>query len=221
MSELTQIDPRLLRPNPWNTNRMSAENEEKLRNSIRRNGLIGAIVVRELDDGSLEIIGGEHRAQIAIEEGLDEVAVHNLGYLTDEKAKELMLLDNGRYGQDDAFELAELLDELATSSDTDLSSFMPFSSEDMDKLMTSTDIDLDALDDELNDDIGEVEITKEKREAPVQTHQILRFKVSMDDVEAVQRTIHRIMQEQGFTDEDSLTNAGDALVYLTGAFDHE
>lgn len=221
MHELTQIDPRLLKPNPWNTNQMSAENEDKLRNSIRRNGLLGAVVVRELDDGSLEIIGGEHRAKIAIEEGIDKVAVHNLGYLSDEKAKELMLLDNGRYGQDDAFSLAELLDELAASSDADLSSFMPFSSEDMDKLMTATDIDLDALDDELNDDIGDVEITTEKREAKAQTHQVLRFKVAMDDVEKVQRVINRIMQEQGFTDEDSLTNAGDALVHLTGEFDDE
>lgn len=221
MSEVIQIDPRRLKRNTWNTNKVSSENEEKLRNSIRRNGLIGAIVARELSDGSLEIIGGEHRAQIAQEEGLDEVVVHNIGFVTDARAKELMLLDNGRYGQDDAFELAEMLDELAASGEIDLSSFMPFSSEDMDKLMTATDIDLDALDDELNDEPGEVSTTSEKREAAIQTHQVLRFKVGMDDVDRVQAVINRVMQEQGFSDSDSMTNAGDALVYLAGEFDDE
>lgn len=219
MSVVTKIDPRRLKRNPWNTNKVSAENEEKLRNSIRRNGLLGVIVARELDDGSLEIIGGEHRAQIAIEEGMTEVDVQNIGYITDERAKELMLLDNGRYGQDDAFELAALLDEL--SKDTDLSTFMPFSSEDMDKLLTTTNIDLDALDDELNDDLDDVELVKEKREAPIQTHQILRFKVAMDDVELVQRVINRIKAEQGLDDADSLTSAGDALVHLAGEYDDE
>lgn len=221
MSEVIQIDPRRLKRNTWNTNKVSAENEEKLRNSIRRNGLIGAIVARELNDGTLEIIGGEHRAQIAIEEGLDEVVVHNIGFVSDARAKELMLLDNGRYGQDDAFELADLLDELAASGEVDLSSFMPFTSEDMDKLMTATDIDLDALDDELNDEPGVVERTTEKREAAIQTHQVLRFKVAMDDVDRVQAVINRVMEEQGFTDSDSMTNAGDALVYLAGEFDDE
>ncbi|BBI61696.1 chromosome partitioning protein ParB [Vreelandella sulfidaeris] len=198
---------------------MSSENEAKLRNSIRRNGLLGAIVARELNDGSLEIIGGEHRVEIAIEEGIEKVAVHNLGFLPDDKAKELMLLDNGRYGQDDAFELAALLDEL--SVDVDLASFMPHSSEDMDKLLTTTNIDLDALDDELNSDLEDVAVTSEKRETPTQTHQVLRFKVGMDDVDRVQRVMNRIMAEQGFSESDSMTNAGDALVHLVGEYDDE
>lgn len=219
MSEVIKIDPRKLRKNAFNTNKMSAENVEKLRNSIRRNGLIGAIVARENDLGELEIIGGEHRVQIAIEEGLTDVAVHNIGYISDDRAKELMLLDNGRYGQDDAFELASLMDELSASGDVDLASFMPYSSEDLDKLMSVTDIDLDSLDDDPEDEIGEVERTTEKREAPLQTHQVLRFRVSMDDVARVQAVVGRVMAEQGFNDEDSMTNAGDALVHLVGAFD--
>ena len=219
MYKVTKVNPRLLKRNPWNTNKVSAENEEKLRNSIRRNDLLGVIVARELDDGSLEIIGGEHRAQIAVEEGLTEVHVQNVGFITDERAKELMLLDNGRYGQDDAFELAALLDEL--SQDADLSSFMPYSSEDMDKLLTTANIDLDALDDELNDDLEDIEVTREKREAPIQTHQILRFRVAMDDVERVQRVINRIKTEQGLDELDSMTAAGDALVHLVGELDDE
>lgn len=219
MYKVTKVNPRLLKKNPWNTNKVSAENEEKLRNSIRRTGLLGVIIARELNDGSLEIIGGEHRAQIAVEEGLTEVDVQNVGFITDERAKELMLLDNGRYGQDDAFELAALLDEL--SQDADLSTFMPYSSEDMDKLLTTANIDLDALDEELNDDLDDIEVTREKREAPIQTHQILRFKVAMDDVERVQRVINRIRMEQGLDDTDSLTSAGDALVHLVGELDDE
>ena len=48
----------------------------------------------------------------------------------------------------------------------------------------------------------------------VQSHQIMRFKVPMEDAPAIQDVIESIMKSQGFTDDDSLMNAGNALVYL-------
>jgi len=221
MSEIQKVDPRELRKNSWNTNKMTAENEEKLRTSVRRNGLLGVVLVRELKDGSMEIVGGEHRVDIAIEDGQSTVNVQNLGKISDARAKEMMLLDNGRYGQDDPFELAGILDELAAGGDVDLSTFMPFASEDMDKLLSTTDIDLDSLDYLDEPDYTGVEVTTEKRESKVQSHQVLRFKVTMDDAAAVKRVIDKIMESRGFTEEDSLTNAGDALVYLAGEYANE
>ncbi|MFH3733079.1 chromosome partitioning protein ParB, partial [Acinetobacter baumannii] len=60
----------------------------------------------------------------------------------------------------------------------------------------------------------EVELPKTTK---VQTHQIMRFKVPIEDVDAITKLIEKTIKAQGFTESDSLTNAGDALVYLLGS----
>ena len=100
-----EVETSRLRPNPWNTNAVSPENEEKLRRSIERFGVFKPIICRELPGGTLEILGGEHRWQTAREMGLDTVPVVNLGAVSDERAKEIGLVDNGRYGEDDTLAL--------------------------------------------------------------------------------------------------------------------
>ena len=42
----------------------------------------------------------------------------------------------------------------------------------------------------------------------------MRFKVPIEDAEFVTALIERTRKTQRFTDEDSLTNAGNALVHL-------
>ena len=74
-----EVETSRLRPNPWNTNHVTPENEEKLRASIARFGVFKPIICRELQDGTLEILGGEHRWQTARDMGLDTVPVVNLG----------------------------------------------------------------------------------------------------------------------------------------------
>ena len=202
------VDPRLLQSNPWNTNIVSPENEAKLEESIRRFGLFKPIVVREIDGGTLEIIGGEHRCDIAIRMGYDEVPIINLGPIDDKKAKEIGLVDNGRYGADDTLQLAELLGDLGVSPE-ELSTFMPYSESEFATIFSSVNIDLDGLD--LPDDMETPALPTAK---PPQTHQIMRFKVPMDDVGTLTDMIERTMKEQRFTDEDSLSNAGNALVHL-------
>lgn len=155
-----------------------------------------------------EIIGGEHRWRAAKELGLDKVAVINLGEISDEEAKKISLIDNGRYGEDDAFKLSELLSGLGDISD--LSSYMPYSDQSLETLFSNTSINLD----ELEVDEEELEESAPATERPPQTHVVMRFKVAIEDSEKVQKLIEKIMKEQGYTESDSLTNAGDALVYL-------
>lgn len=202
------IDPRQLWSNSWNTNIVSPENEAKLEESIRRFGLFKPIVVRERADGELEIIGGEHRCDIAIRLGYEEVPVINLGKIDDKKAKEIGLVDNGRYGADDTLQLAGLLGELGVSAE-ELSTFMPYSESEFASIFSSVDIDLDDLD--LPDDM-ETPVTPSTK--PAQTHQIMRFKIPLDDVGTITDMIERTMKEQRFSDEDSLSNAGNALVHI-------
>ena len=208
--EYLEIDPGELWPNPWNSNVVSPENERKIEEGIKRHGMFKPTIVRTLLDGRLQIIGGQHRAMIAKRLGLLTVPVMNLGRIDEARAKEIGLIDNGRYGEDDIVKLNEILHDLGGIDE--LIDVMPWSSEEID-IFSSTNIALDALSD-LDSPSEEVELPKTTK---VQTHQIMRFKVPIEDVDAITKLIEKTIKAQGFTESDSLTNAGDALVYLLGS----
>lgn len=204
----SNANPALLKKNPWNTNVVSPENELKLQASIERFGMFKPIVVRTLADGSLQILGGQHRNDIAVRKSMPTVPIMNLGQIDDDTAKEIGLVDNGRFGEDDTLALAELLKGMASADE--LATFMPMSDAEFASITAAVNIELDDLDlppDE--DSMPTLPATK----LP-QTHQIMRFKVPVDDVAAVTEAVERTMKLQGFTESDSLTNAGDALVFL-------
>lgn len=201
------VEVNQLQGNPWNPNVLDAEAEQKLDASLKRLGVFKPIIVRELKD-KLEIIGGHHRWESAKRIGVKEVPIVNLGEMDDTRAKEIGLADNGRWGHDDAGLLAEVLNDLETD---ELADFLPFTQKDFDAIFTSAEVNLDDLDlDDEDDDILDVDTT-----APP-THTIMRFKVPVLDAEILSERIKRVMKEQDYTSGDSLTNAGDALVYMLG-----
>lgn len=205
-ANMGEVEINRLRPNPWNTNTVSPDNELKLRASIERFGVFKPIICRELPGGTLEILGGEHRWQTARELGYETVPVVNLGAISDEKAKEIGLVDNGRYGEDDTLALAELLKDLGT----DILSIMPYSELELDAIFSTTTIaleDLDSHDEPLPD------LTSPTTK-PVKTHEIMRFKVPVEDSEFIRKLIESTMNAQGFIDDDAMSNAGNALVHL-------
>lgn len=203
------VDPNTLTFSPWNVNSVSPENQQKLVESIRRNGLFRPVVVRELDDGTLQVIAGEHTTLAAIELKYARIDVYNLGKLDDIKAKEISIIDNQHYGHEDAFGLAELLKQL----EGDVEAFLPMSDANLKAIFKATSVDLDTL--ELPDTSG-LPVTHPDDElavAPV-TSVFMKFRVPIGDNEFVQRCIEAVMKRQGFTGADSLANAGDALVYI-------
>lgn len=207
--ELLRLDPASLTPNPWNTNVVSPDNEAKIDASLKRLGMFKPIVVRTLADGTLEILGGAHRRDSAIRLGLPDVPVINLGTISDKKAKEIGLVDNGRYGNDDSIGLAALLEELG--SPDELGSFLPFTATDFESIFSSVNIALDDLDSLDDDTTAAPSATAAK---PAQTHVILRFKVPVGDSATITEKVEKVMKRQRFSDEDSLTNAGNALVHI-------
>ena len=156
--KIEQVPINQLTPNPYNTNVVSPDNEEKIKESLRRFGQFKPILVREQEEG-FEIIGGEHRWRAAKELGLDKVAVINLGEISDEEAKKISLIDNGRYGEDDAFKLSELLSGLGDISD--LSSYMPYSDQSLETLFSNTSINLDEL------EVDEEELEKQNKKLKI------------------------------------------------------
>lgn len=183
--KLAFVDPRVLVKNSWNPNKMSPEAEAKLRNSLQQHGHIRPILVRELDDGRLEIIGGEHRTELSIDLGMETVPVMNLGRISDEAAKRALMIDNSRYGQDDAGLLSELLSDIGTADD--LAEWMAMDVDQLTALLGAAEVPdteelLGALDD--LDAIGEEEeIPVPTRE--IKTHQPMKFKVPVEDAEFI------------------------------------
>lgn len=213
---LSYLDPRELVANPFNPNIVSPDNERKLDASLKRNAMFKPVVARELEDGRLEILGGQHRVESAIRLGFESVPVFNLGRVDDARAKEICLVDNSRYGADDTLELSRLLESLNLDAN-ELASFLPYSDADLSAIFSTADIDLDDLltteEEERAAQVSssEVKVTK--------THQIMRMKVPLEDADRVTKAMQRIMKTQGFIESDSLTNAGDALVYLVNTFE--
>lgn len=193
-------------PNDFNVNVVSPDNEAKIEESLKRFGFFKPVICRQTR-GKIEIVGGEHRWAAAKRLGYKEVPILNLGEIDDKRAKEISLVDNGRYGSDDTLQLAELLESLGNPDD--IATFMPFSETDLASIFSSINIALDDLD--IDDTEPAPSMPKEK---PIQTHAIMRFKVPVDDQAWVVELIEKTMKEQKFTESDSLTNAGDALVYL-------
>lgn len=204
-----------LRKNPWNTNKVSPENELKIRESLNRNGMFKPIVVRQVEgvDG-YEILGGEHRWEQAIELGESDVPVANLGFITDKQAKEIGLIDNARYGADDTLGLSELLKEIGDVPE--LQSFLPYQQADIDAIFSASVIALDDLEiDESFEKTPEVE-DEAPAAKPPKTHTIMKFKVPLADAEKLTAVIAKTQKDYGYTADDELTNAGDALVHLLG-----
>lgn len=203
------IDPSLLTASPWNVNIVSPQNEERIEHSLKTIGFFKPILARTMPDGSLEILAGEHRWRAAVRLKHETVPVINLGPLDDVKAKEISLIDNGRYGHDDAMRLAEILKEIGTE---DAVALLPYSDAEFQALLTTEALDLDSLGLGSADDTGKS--LAEMAASKAQTHQLMRFKVPMEDSGKIQRLVERTMKEQGFTKEDVMSNAGNALVHL-------
>ena len=208
--QIADTDINLLKPNTWNTNQVSLENQDKIKASLERFGMFRPILVRETKTEQLEIVGGQHRWQVAKKLGYKTIPVVNLGLLDDKAAKEIGLVDNGRYGEDDTLMLAELLSSLGDTQD--ILSYMPYTNDELEGIFLSSSIALDELN--IDDDELEGLSLSDIPAKPLQTHQIMRFKIPMEDSTSLQKLIESTMRSQGFLEEDSLSNAGNALVHL-------
>lgn len=200
-----------LRPNPWNTNFVSPENEAKLEKSFDEFGMFKPIVVRELDNGQFEILGGAHRFKIAVKRGLKEVPIFSLGKISEDKAKKIGLADNARYGDDDTFKLGELLRELGSAED--ILSFLPYTGDELDSIFSASDVNLDDLEGGISDSDTSV---SDDLPTVFQTHRIMKFKVPIEQAEFVEKMIKHAVKAKGYSEPDALENAGMALVDLLG-----
>jgi ParB family chromosome partitioning protein len=211
--EIVHVTPNLLSPNPWNSNSVGPEMEQRLRASIEEFGLYKPIIVRELSDGSLQILGGEHRWRVACQMGLALVPIVNVGPLEDRRAKAMGLADNGQYGEDDASKLALILQDIGVE---DVQNLLPYSAQDLAGMFAAADVDLANLGFDDNDEVPPLPDAGATR--PTVTHELMRFKVPVEDRERVERLIQNVIKTKGFAaEQDSMVAAGMALVEICNA----
>ena len=75
--------------NPWNPKVKRSKEYEKVKESVRVNGLSMPIVVREINDGNFkyQVLDGEQRLTAALDLGFDKIWIVDLGEISDEEAK--------------------------------------------------------------------------------------------------------------------------------------
>lgn len=218
--DVEYVDPHELRPNPWNPNNVDPINQTKLENSIRRDGIKRPIVVRQLSNGDYQIIGGQHRTEAAIELGMKKIPIINRGKISDAEAKKETLLDNYRYGSDNLDRLSALLSDPDIGDAATLLDTMPIDEEELAEYfshLTSETIDLDIekeLDDGSKHDDDDEDTVDLSTGKPLRTHQIIRFRVSVEDQAKLAELLKQVKIDEGYVTSDDLTNDGDALVHL-------
>lgn len=194
--KLETISPFALKANPWNTNKVDRENFDKLKLSVKNLGNFKPVIVRQLEDGSFEIIGGYHRVEVAKELGFPTVPIVNLGELDDSRAKEISLVDNTRYGEDDTELLSKLLDEIDTEL---LTAIMPDAPE------TLPDIE---------DASKAIEEEIERERSEESEFKTLKFKLDIDRAEEIEAVLSITAHDKGFTFPDGYSNWSEALYHL-------
>ncbi len=203
-----------LAPNPWNTNKLDATAYRKLRESIERLGVFKPVVVRELENGELEIIGGEHRWSVVNELGWDEIQVANVGCISDAEAKAISVLDNERFGEDDEIAFQRLLEDIQSDLDFDLADVMDVNF-DLDQVLTASGVDADELLDGLDDDLDATpERSKEKVETGTDSKQTMRFRLDHDEASEIKNIVNSVIAEQGISTGSEFDDAGEAIYFI-------
>lgn len=132
MIERKEIEVNKLKPNPWNPNQMTEEQEEYLEKEMKRIGFAQEILVRQKED-YYEIIDGEHRLKTAKKIGLKKVNCAIIE-LNDEEAKLTTINMNKIKGVDNPIKLAELLEDLK-SRDENLLDLLAMEREEVESLI--------------------------------------------------------------------------------------
>lgn len=210
--KIEYLSPARLVPNPWNSNTVGVEMQIRLKASLAEFGFVKPIIGRALPDGNIQILGGEHRVIAAMELGIELIPVVVLKDISDKRAKALGLADNGRYGQDDALKLSAILGDIGT----EMLDLLPFDEKDLAGIFATSEINLDALG--FDDDAPLSDLPSLDAPRPSITHELMRFKVPIEDRARVEKLIQQVIKTSGFAAEsDSMVAAGMALVVIVNA----
>lgn len=135
-----------VRPNTWNPKEKDTPQFEKVLKSVKEKGLMGAIAVRETNEG-YEILDGEQRFTSATKLGYKELYIYNEGVVDDEEAKALTIWWQQQVPFKRHLEYVLITELIEGNEDM----ILPYSEEEIDE-MNQAEIDLDEYFEQVNED---------------------------------------------------------------------
>lgn len=122
----------------WNYKKFDdPEMHKKLVANIKKNGQIENIIVRDVGEGKLEVVNGNHRFLAMREAGLKEAICYNLGKISLAKAKRIAVETNETKFKADEDRLAALVNDIILEEE-DFNDTNPLTDEEMKALTEIT-----------------------------------------------------------------------------------
>lgn len=174
----------------------------RVKKSVEINGMMMPVFVRETDDG-FELVDGNQRVRAAEELGYSEIYAYNLGKISDEEAKQLVLYMQVQVPFDSI-----LLAPLAVKLEA-VGMELPFSEKEMEKFR-----DLEAFD--METAFQEEETPLENVEKPDLDNKMKNYRIKLEpeDFDFVRGAIDKVIIEEN-------VNEGRALELLVCGADEE
>ena len=209
--KIDYLETELLDPNPWNPNRVSAKDLEKLDQSIQELGAFKPVLVRHHPEaeGRYQILAGEHRWKTYKMREEKTLPCIDLGTVSDVDAKRITVLDDNSSGEYDSASFADLLSSLPDAS----LSILPYEAAEMTALMSVSELDFDKLQDPEGDQIDYEGDPDSETSAP-DTSRTIRCKIPQDKVDLVLATMDKVMNENNIDSPDTQANMGEVLTIL-------
>lgn len=177
---LVELPLERLREAIWAPNVMGDEMLQKLRNSVVMFGQVENLVVRPADDGSYEVLSGNHRLRVLRELG-KEIAACVVVDVDDARARLLAQALNRIEGEDDLGLKAELVrDVLREVPQADVLALLPDSAESLKALASLGGADL-------------AEHLRAWQQAQAARLRHLTFQLAKSQLEVVEEAMERVM----------------------------
>lgn len=145
-----------MRANNWNPNVVDHRTYEAIRESLRSYGFLLPVLLRShpSEKGEWEIVDGEHRWKVAIEEGMAEIPSIVVDHLSEGDIKKLTIILNETRGQADTVPLARLLADLQKDTTLDdLIMGLPYERAQLEELLRIGSIEWDTFNSERSEDV--------------------------------------------------------------------
>jgi hypothetical protein len=180
----------------WNYKEEDEKQTQKLIENFKRNGQVENIQIRELDNGSYEVVNGNHRLDVMNELKMKKCHVFNYGKITLAEAQRIAIETNETRFQTNAFKLGELIKDMSeTFSLDEMAKTMPFTEDEMNNMIDVLDFDWNTFE----DDEEPLDLEKEDK-----FDNTISFKVSEDTYKNWIKLRERMKQLNGYDNESKV-----------------
>lgn len=128
---------------PWNYKEQDEELQKKLSAGIKKNGMLINLIVREVAKGKFEIVNGNHRYPVLLEQKISEVMCYNLGKVKLEAAQRIAIETNEISFETNSLKLSELIRGISVQFKLDdLLETMPYNAEHIESMLKVEKFDI-------------------------------------------------------------------------------